>query len=266
MGKARRKTTVKKPRNTTNNVTKSSEIAPSFKKNSDNEFQDALARRDFEKAKNILANAKNLSEWRRLNLEGLITISQGDLVATERILLRAIRFPDCGVKAYKNLVSVYSQMGRLREALPLAEKAHNMEPDNLDIGLLYINCLLDLAKADDVIRVADKLLMIGSVTALWINQIVPLPIFIIFVLRDLLILLGAAFEMSITERTPSPNIIGKITTASQIIYILGLILFEIFNFDTRALIFHISIALISILSLFSYFRWWLLNNFNGKNG
>ena len=159
MGKARRKTTVKKPRNTTNNVTKSSEIAPSFKKNSDNEFQDALARRDFEKAKNILANAKNLSEWRRLNLEGLITISQGDLVATERILLRAIRFPDCGVKAYKNLVSVYSQMGRLREALPLAEKAHNMEPDNLDIGLLYINCLLDLAKADDVIRVADKLLI-----------------------------------------------------------------------------------------------------------
>ena len=159
MGKNRRKNSVKKPQNTTNRVTKPSEIAPSFKKNSDNEFQDALAKKDFEKAKNILANAKNLSEWRRLNLEGLITISQGDLVATERILLRAIRFPDCGVKAYKNLVSVYSQMGRLREALPLAEKAHNMEPENLDIGLLYINCLLDLAKADDVIRVADKLLI-----------------------------------------------------------------------------------------------------------
>ena len=34
-----------------------------------------------------------------------------------------------------------------------------MEPDSLDIGLLYINCLLDLAKADDVIKVADKLLL-----------------------------------------------------------------------------------------------------------
>ena len=100
----------------------------------------------------------NLDEWRKLNLEGLITISQGDLVATERILLRAIRFPDCGVKPYKNLVNVYSQMGRLRDALPLAEKAHKMEPDNLEIGLLYINCLLDLARADDVIAVADKLL------------------------------------------------------------------------------------------------------------
>ena len=159
MGKNRRKNSVKKPSKHHKSRYKTLRDCSKIQKRSDNEFQDALARKDFEKAKNILANAKDLSEWRRLNLEGLITISQGDLIATERILLRAIRFPDCGVKAYKNLVSVYSQMGRLREALPLAEKAHDMEPDNLDIGLLYINCLLDLAKADDVIRVADKLLI-----------------------------------------------------------------------------------------------------------
>ena len=87
----------------------------------------------------------------------MITISQGDLVATERILLRAIRLPDCGVKPYKNLVNVYSQMGRLRDALPLAEKAHKMEPENLEIGL-FTQLFLDLARADDVIAVADKLL------------------------------------------------------------------------------------------------------------
>ncbi|OUV99916.1 MAG: hypothetical protein CBD16_07210 [Betaproteobacteria bacterium TMED156] len=132
--------------------------APAFDKN--NSFQVALNNKDFELAKKILAeSSKNMPEWRRLNLEGLITISQGDLVATERILLRSLRYPEVGVKPYKNLVSVYSQMGRLRDALPLAEKAHNMEPDSLEIGLLYINCLLDLAKADDVIRVADKLLI-----------------------------------------------------------------------------------------------------------
>ena len=33
--------------------------------------------------------------------------------------------------------------------------------------------------------VADKLLMIGSITAIWLNQVVPLSVFIIFVLRDL---------------------------------------------------------------------------------
>ena len=121
----------------------------------------------------------------------------------------------------------------------------------------------DLGKILD--PVADKLLMIGSITALWLNQIVPLSVFVIFVLRDLLILLGAAFEMSITEKTPSPNLIGKITTTSQIIYILGLIIFEIFNADINPLIFHISIGFISLLSLISYFRWWLNNNFIKQN-
>ena len=121
----------------------------------------------------------------------------------------------------------------------------------------------DLGKILD--PVADKLLMIGSITALWLNQIVPLSVFVIFVLRDLLILLGAAFEMSITEKTPSPNLIGKITTTSQIIYILGLIIFEIFNVDINALIFHIFIGFISLFSLISYFRWWLNNNFIKQN-
>ena len=121
----------------------------------------------------------------------------------------------------------------------------------------------DLGKILD--PVADKLLMIGSIAALWINEVVPLSIFIILVLRDLLILLGAAFEMSITEETPSPNIIGKITTASQIIYILVLILFEIFNLEIRVIILHISITAITTFSLLTYFRWWLENNFKKEN-
>lgn len=121
----------------------------------------------------------------------------------------------------------------------------------------------DLGKILD--PVADKLLMIGSITALWLNQIVPLSVFVILILRDLLILLGAAFEMSITEKTPSPNLIGKITTTSQIIYILGLIIFEILNVDINIQIFHILIGFISLLSLISYFRWWLNNNFIKQN-
>ena len=121
----------------------------------------------------------------------------------------------------------------------------------------------DLGKILD--PVADKLLMIGSITALWLNQVVPLSVFIIFVLRDLLILLGAAFEMSITEKTPSPNLIGKITTTFQIIYILVLIIFEILNVNINVQIFHILIGFISLLSLISYFRWWLNNNFIKQN-
>ena len=121
----------------------------------------------------------------------------------------------------------------------------------------------DLGKILD--PVADKLLMIGSMTALWFNQIVPLSVFIIFVLRDMLILLGAVFEMSITEKTPSPNLIGKITTTSQIIYILALILIEASNLDLSLKFLHILIAFITMCSLLSYLKWWLSNNFIKEN-
>ena len=121
----------------------------------------------------------------------------------------------------------------------------------------------DLGKILD--PVADKLLMIGSITALWLNNVVPLFIFIIFVLRDLLILLGAAFEMSIKEQTASPNFVGKITTASQIIYILGLILIEIFNVVIKTETLHVLISLITVFSLISYFNWWLSSNFKQEN-
>ena len=71
--------------------------------------------------------------------------------------------------------------------------------------------------------------------------------------------------MSITEKTPSPNFFGKITTTSQIIYILGLIVFEIISVEKNDQIFHILIGLITLLSLISYFRWWINNNFIKKN-
>tara|TARA_E500000178_G_scaffold356701_1_gene437535 strand:+ start:150574 stop:152268 length:1695 start_codon:yes stop_codon:yes gene_type:complete len=153
MAKVKKKTKFKgsRPSNSPNSTKQSSG-------QTENAFEDALKKKDYVLAKKVLDKTPNLPEWRRLNLEGLITISQGDLVSTERILLRAIRHADCGVKPYKNLVGVYSSMGRLRDALPLAEKAHKMDSENLEIGLLYINCLLDLAKSDDVIRTADKLL------------------------------------------------------------------------------------------------------------
>ena len=63
MGKGRRKSTANKLQNISNRAAKSSEIAPKFKKNAENEFQDALARKDFDKAKQILNSSKNLEEW-----------------------------------------------------------------------------------------------------------------------------------------------------------------------------------------------------------
>ena len=68
--------------------------------------------------------------------------------------------------------------------------------------------------------VADKLLLSGTIFILWLNNYIPFYIFIIFISRDAAILIGAAIQMSIIESdTPAPNLLGKLTTSLQIIYI-----------------------------------------------
>ena len=68
--------------------------------------------------------------------------------------------------------------------------------------------------------VADKLLLSGTIFILWLNNFIPFYIFVIFISRDVAILIGAAIQMSIIESdTPAPNLLGKLTTSLQIVYI-----------------------------------------------
>ena len=80
--------------------------------------------------------------------------------------------------------------------------------------------------------VADKMLVIGTIFVLWANNFIPLYVFTILIGRDVLILLGAVLHMSlITSNAPSPNVLGKITTGSQIVYIAQLLIIQAMNFD-----------------------------------
>ena len=55
----------------------------------------------------------------------------------------------------------------------------------------------DLGKILDPI--ADKVLLIGTILILWLNGYIPLFVLAIFVLRDLMIIIGAAFHMTVYE-------------------------------------------------------------------
>ena len=64
MGKARRKGPVGRQKSSQKKAIQPSEIAPKFEKATDNQFQDALAKKDFAKAKKILdslINFKNVN-------------------------------------------------------------------------------------------------------------------------------------------------------------------------------------------------------------
>ena len=118
-----------------------------------------------------------------------------------------------------------------------------------------MNWFTDLGKILDPI--ADKLLVIGTIFVLWANNFIPLYVFTILIGRDVLILLGAAMHMSlITNDAPSPNILGKITTGSQIFYIAQILILQATNFDLHLLWLDWIIVLITASSLLVYaFDW-----------
>ena len=87
----------------------------------------------------------------------------------------------------------------------------------------YLGTILD--------PIADKLLLSGTIFVLWLSSYIPLYIFAIFIGRDIVILLGAAIHMTLVEsETPLPNILGKLTTGLQIIYIVVVLLLNILSF------------------------------------
>ena len=114
----------------------------------------------------------------------------------------------------------------------------------------YLGTLLD--------PIADKLLLSGTIFILWLNQLIPFYIFVIFITRDIAILLGAAIQMTLNESdTPLPNLLGKLTTSLQIIYIATIFLKEIFNIKFSLYVLDIFIIFITLLSLVVYaYNWY----------
>ena len=106
--------------------------------------------------------------------------------------------------------------------------------------------------------IADKILLSGSIFILWLNQYIPFYIFVIFISRDVAILLGAAVRMTIIESdTPTPNFLGKLTTTLQIIYIAIIFLKEILKIDFVLFPLDIFIIFVTVLSLVVYTYNWV---------
>ena len=113
----------------------------------------------------------------------------------------------------------------------------------------------DLGKILD--PVADKVLLIGTILILWINDYIPIFVFAVFVLRDFIIIMGAAFHMTVYDTAaPNPNIFGKITTSVHIGYLAGVFIDIIFALNIVNFFIDVFVALITIISLLSYgFNW-----------
>lgn len=116
----------------------------------------------------------------------------------------------------------------------------------------------DLGKILD--PVADKVLLIGTILVLWINNYIPIFVLAVFVLRDFIIIMGAAFHMTVYETAaPNPNVFGKITTFIHIGYLAGVFVDIIFATNLVSFYIDVFVAVITMISLFLYgFNWFKL--------
>ena len=109
----------------------------------------------------------------------------------------------------------------------------------------------DLGKILDPI--ADKVLLIGTVFILWMNSYIPIFVLIVCILRDFIIIMGAAFHMTVYETAaPNPNMFGKITTFVHIGYLASVFIDIIFGLNLTNAIIDYLVALITLISLFLY--------------
>ena len=116
----------------------------------------------------------------------------------------------------------------------------------------YLGTILD--------PVADKLLLSGTIFILWLNEYIPLYIFVIFFGRDIVILLGAAIHMTLIEtEAPLPNILGKLTTTLQVIYILVIMFLQILQLKISLFGLDIFIIFITLFSLIVYSKDWIVS-------
>ena len=109
----------------------------------------------------------------------------------------------------------------------------------------------DLGKILDPI--ADKVLLIGTIFILWMNSHIPIFVLAVFILRDFIIIMGAAFHMTVYETAaPNHNIFGKITTFVHIGYLAGVFVDIIFSLNLTNVAIDCLVALVTLISLFLY--------------
>jgi len=106
--------------------------------------------------------------------------------------------------------------------------------------------------------VADKLLLSGAIFVLWLSDLIPFYVFFILIARDVIILLGAAFQMTLTDsKAPYPNFLGKFTTIMLIVYIVVKLLVGFLNQESNLVILEIFITSIATISLAVYAFTWI---------
>ena len=122
------------------------------------EFDELLNNKDFETPQKMLDSLRGIRKWQRLNLQSVIEFKKGREDLSEDLMRQALREPDVKPNISRNLAGMLVKQGRMREALPFAKVSYDADKRDLKAAQLFLNCLLDLGKAETVLEETEKIL------------------------------------------------------------------------------------------------------------
>ena len=138
-------------------------------------YDSVLAKKDFVEAERMLSTLQGLKKWQNLNLRSILEYKKGNETLAEDLMRQALREPDCKPTVNRNLAGLLINQGRMSEAMPFAKLSYENEKTDSKSIQLYMNCLLDLGKSDEVLKITgpalkhhpdDKVILVSHASAL----------------------------------------------------------------------------------------------------
>lgn len=124
----------------------------------DQNFLDAIRKKNFAAARKILATQPPDAEWKNFHAQGFLALAEQDFDKAIEHFKKATFFEGCGWETYANLTKLLTSRGLHKEVVPFARKAHQLKPDDVPIGRLLINSMLDNTIEPELIDICDHFL------------------------------------------------------------------------------------------------------------
>jgi tetratricopeptide (TPR) repeat protein len=127
----------------------------------DKAFLNAVKKKDFAAARKLLGSTSVEPEWKNFHAHGFLALAERKIDLAIESFQKATLFPNCGWEPYANLTKLLNTRSQHKEAIPFARQAHKLKPDDITIGRMLVNSLLDSEISPEIITICDHFLSIA---------------------------------------------------------------------------------------------------------
>jgi len=116
---------------------------------------DAIQNKNVSLAKSYLNSNPPKHEWQKYHALCILALAELQFEKAIDYFKTAALFDDCEFEVFANLTKLLISKSLHKEAISYAKKAHKLKPDDIQIGRLLINSMLDSEIGPEIIKICD---------------------------------------------------------------------------------------------------------------